>query len=476
MKKNLTIVMLLVVVLSLSGCGNSTSEEVNSEVSSNTATPVQEKDVVTKPTEEPSVTPEQTAEPVKELVPIEETLVIPEGVVNMHYKEDTTVKFGDYDSHDKIETYYTYEEYIPYYIGREHEESVNFIKNNRGENDEVLYLGLPIYLPNLIDRRTSYVEVDNPSIAKIEGEELIALKEGTFNLLCYDYRMELVDTKKFVSSTFNDSKGMKESYRTINGNSFVSYLNACEIDYWKDSVHTIMDMSFMLQARQFKYDFNKEPKFGYIENQINALDTWVWTSDAETIFDMSGGVCIQVAQLAVYMLADDYEDWGVIMVEGNQGHIFNWFYEDGNYYIFDFTEVISYNAWERPQSMQFSYKDFSSKVKTFSSVDGIKQWCKKEKVDLGENYAIYMYSCKGHDEIACNVNTGMSDSNACLRGDWEEITIGFQDVVMEDLIVLWENPNSCKINWESYSFEEMNPIIPCGIYNIKKDLVFRHEY
>ena len=70
---------------------------------------------------------------------------------------------------------------------------------------------------------------------------------------------------------------------------------------------------------------NEETDFGALDYNVSDEEGWNWTADAKTIFDMNAGVCIQVAQLATYMLADDFEDWGVVMIEGNQGHIFNWF-------------------------------------------------------------------------------------------------------------------------------------------------------
>jgi len=91
------------------------------------------------------------------------------------------------------------------------------------------------------------------------------------------------------------------------------------------------------------------------------------------------------------------------------------------------------------------------------------------------NYLVYMYSCKGHDYIACNLNTAMNDSYAANRGDFEEIIIGYQDVVMEDLVVLYQK-EGIRITFKSFDVDQINNSIPCGIYNNNEKLTYRHPY
>lgn len=386
-------------------------------------------------------------------------------------------EFGEYCYKDKAVTYAKETGEVPYYIGRENpEESIDFMKNHKEEKDGVLYLGLPLYLPDKTVTGTAYVAVDDTSVAKIEGNELVGLKQGIVTLSSYDADGALLSEKKYVCTTYNDSKANKESLLSFERD-MSRFSNARDPEYWKSAVNTIMDMCYLLEARNFKYDFNGEPEFGVIRNVASNEERWAWTADARTIFEMSRGVCIQVAQLATYMLAGDYEDWGAILSEGNQGHIFNWFYEDGYYYIFDFTQVISDNAWNYYSSPMF--RDYSQYVKKCKTIEEIRDYCCNEKLSTEQNYAFYMYSCKGHDELPCNLNTGMSDSNAVLTNTWtesEKIIIGFQDVVMEDLVVLFENENSTKIDWKSYTLDEINKNIPHGIYNLPVEYNYRFDY
>lgn len=385
--------------------------------------------------------------------------------------EDKAVSRSRYDTHDQMNIY-AIEREMPYFIGRSDAAATNYIKNNKDANDGWLYLGLPLYLPDILNSKVAYVEIDNTSVAKIENNEVIGLKQGVFTLKAYDAEKNLMGEKKYVCTTFNDSKSNIDSLMTFGGN-LSDYSNARDFDYWKKSVKTIMDMCFCLEARNFVYDFAKEPEMGYLWNLGGNNDVWTWNADPKTIFENSGGVCVQVAQLAVSMLAEDFEDWGAVLIEGNQGHIFNWFYEDGIYYLFDFTEVISdnHNHWNN-----INYRDYSKKVIKCNSIEEIKEYCLNQKVNLDMNYAIYMYSCKGYDYLPCNVNTGMSDSNAVLNGTFpdETIKIRFQDIVMEDLVVLWENPNANPIEWESVPFDKLIKDVP--YYYGTEEYIYRYNY
>lgn len=488
-KRIAQVAILLAMMLTAVGCGKEVTEAptevIATSTPSPTVTPTSIPEVVATSTPTPTPTPEVTAE-AEEMPEIAAEAEV-EATVNeaeelsQIFDTASLVKnlepWSPYLRNDMTYIYSVPANQQPYFIGRDnYEDNINFIKTNKGENDGVLYLGLPMYLPDCTPKGTTYVTVDNKEIAVIEGNDLVGLEQGTFTLSCYDQDKNLIEEKKFVCSTYNDSKTNLESLMTIKtSGTMKSHINMNSAEYWKDTVHTMMDMSYMLQVREFRYDFNKEPKFGGIQN-CGDENRWSWTVAPETIFDISGGVCIQVAQLACYMLAEDYEDWGVVLVEGNQGHIFNWFFEDGYYYIFDFTDVISENAWGRSDMDYMNYWDYSDRVKKFQSIDEIKDYIVTEKVNTQENYLVYMYSCKGHDYIAANLNTGMSDSRGVVNGDYDSIIIGYQDVVMQDLVVLYQNENSSDIEFRSYAAHEISDVIPYGIYNDNNILKYRFKY
>lgn len=352
------------------------------------------------------------------------------------------------------------------------------MNKNSTENDKVVYLGLPMYLPRFISEETVYVAVSDESVAKVDGNDLVPLKQGTFFVSEFDSEKKLIKETKFVCTTFNDSKENKESLRTIISTNLADFVNVRECAYWRASVNTIMDMSYMLQARHFCYSFEGEAEFAGLEYS-NINDCWMWVHSPETIFENSKGVCLQVAQLATYMLADNYEDWGVIMVDGEQGHVFNWFFEDGYYYIFDFTQVISDNAWERQGSRYFTYIDYSNKVKKFETIEEIREWCMTEKVDTKLNYHIYMLSCCGYDRMPASLNSGKSSSVECLAGTYNngKITMAWQDIVLDSLEVLYHKEGSVDIEYKSVSADELSNLIPSfGIYSDTTLMEYRFKY
>ena len=465
MNKGLCFIVSLSLMACIVGCGQKdavVSEESITESSVSTPKPEPEE-------AQPTPVPETT-----------EVAVEIEGLQAIADVEKQ-VSMQHYERLDTIDVYSKEINTNPYYIGRDnYEENIDYMMNNKTAEDGFIYLGLPLYLPDKVSKNTCYVTVSDETVAKVEDNELIGLKQGVFVLSTYDENKTLIDEKKYICTTFNDSKADKESLMTIkvsSGGMTADFINARDFEYWKKSVHTIMDMSFMLQARHFVYDFYKEPAFGVIEHTDNPEEIWNWTADAETIFDMSGGVCIEVAQLALAMLAEDYEDWGVVLVEGEQGHIFNWFFEDGYYYIFDFTQVISDNAWSKTyeNGQYHTYWDYSNEVVKCATIEEIKEYIVTKKVDTRLNYLVYMYSCKGHDYIACNLNTAMSDSYAANRGEFEEIIIGYQDVVMEDFVVLYQK-EGVNITFKSFAIDQINNSIPCGVYNNNEKLTYRHPY
>lgn len=417
---------------------------------------------------------EDAAEDVAEVTQVpEETESLKLYETSLQYNP---VKMDEYDDKDKVNAVaYQTGNTAPYYLGRD-DANTEYLLNNKTAEDGVLYLGLPLYLPGETLSKEVFFSISDETVAAIEGDELIGLKQGSFVLSSYDKEKNHIADKTYYVTTFNDSKDDIAQAMTLQKVPMGAFTDAEDIDYWKTAICTIQDMSYFLQARFFRYDFAREPELACIERQGNEKQ-WVWEADANTIFNMNGGVCIQVAQLATYMLAGDYEDWGVVMISGNQGHIFNWFYEDGYYYLFDFTDVISYNAFNKDYNSPnfYQYVDFSDKVIKRETIEEIREYCTTRKVDLSQNYLIYMYSCKGHDYLPCSLNTGMSDSNGVLNGYYDQVIMGYQDVVMEDLVILYEK-EECNVEFRSYKRGELPIGIPRGIYNNPREIKYYFNY
>jgi len=375
----------------------------------------------------------------------------------------TSQSLGMMDNYDSINQLLTVSEVeMPYYVGKEKK---SFLKDKK--YDKVLYLGTPYYLPEL-NKKAVYFSSSDESVAVIKGNELVGKKQGLVTVTAYNSKKEALGKTVFAVTTYNDGKDVIKARSFEHKGNTWEWYNTKTPEYWKTAVNTIQDMCFYLQARNFVYDFAKEPEF------ISA-GRWQWTAEPETIFAMSGGVCVQVAQMGNYMLANKYEDWGNIIVSGNQGHIFNWFYEDGYYYIMDFTEVISDNAWNNDGSGKF--RDYTKSIRKFKSIKEIKKWITSEKVDTKQNFLVCMYSCQGHDYMPAWYDEGCADTRAVTNGTNKETAYyGFQDIVYDEMTILFQR-DDLNIGTKSFSIDEM----PCeimygGIYGYKVEQKYYFDY
>ena len=377
-----------------------------------------------------------------------------DGLVEMTTNEIGSI--GDYD----ITNYYrsVVKTETPYYVGKE---KTSFLKGK--EYDEVLYLGMPYYLPTL-NEKAAYFSISDEEVATIEGNSLVAKKQGMVTVTAYNSKKKSLGKTVFAVTTYNDGKDVINTL-SLEKTDLWRWKNLRDVEYWKTNVNTIQDMCYYLQAKNFVYDFNKEPEF-------LGVNRWQWTADAKTIFDMSGGVCVQAAQMGNYMLADNFEEWGNIIVFGNYGHIFNWYYEDGYYYIMDFTDVISDNTWNNSGE----WKDYTSSIMKFKSIKEIKSWITKEKVDTKENFLVCMYSNLGYDYMPCWLDEGCADSKAVNEGRNAEVAhFGFLDIVFEKMTILYQK-EGMNIEVRGYSLDELHTLVHGGIYGYDITEEYYYDY
>lgn len=356
---------------------------------------------------------------------------------------------------------------LPYYVGRQ---DASFIEKNKGKYDVIAYIGTPLYIPNSYPDGT-YFEIADNSIIHIEGKEIIPTKQGVTKLKVYDANKKLLQEQRVLVTTFNDGKDVINTCNFDLEFSLWSYNDMRSGEHWKNMVKTIADVSFCLQARQFIYDSQGEC-------QLPFAGEWQWTMYGEDLILQSKGVCLQAAQTACYLLAGDFEDWGLIYVFGNQGHVFNYFYEDGYFYIMDFTDVIGDNAGRNGDFR--SYMDYSNRVKKFKTIDEIKKWITTEKVDTTKNYIVTMYSCQGHDYLPAWSDTGCHDTRGVMAGNvtaemqWEKIV--FEHDSFE---ILYQNPK-CKVKLSGADIKDMPLLLQlCDhtLYTpINEDIKWYYEY
>lgn len=505
MKKLKTVFLILAMAATLTACGKASQnapELTDKPISTPASVPTEQPKItptsvptgrpkltptstpVSTPTPEPTIAPTNTPTPIPTNTPVPEVTrtLDAKDVSNkkMDFDKTYTEEYysvgegkGDHDTDDYVSKYSfrTEEVEVPYYVGREDASATGFFREN--SHDAVLYLGMPLYLTTAMDRNVYYVSVDDTTVARVDGNELIGLKQGVFTLTTYDKNGKKLEDIKYAVSTYNDSKARIDVASAMNfAETEMVWLWGInkDLDYWKTACCTLMDASYYFQARGFIYSAEGEPE-GNSLNGGPMLD-WMYNNDVRTIFEGNKGVCLQAAQMAAYLLAGDFEDWGVVCVDGLQGHIFNWFYEDGLYYIMDYTSVISYNAWGKTSD---NYADFSSQVEVCESIDDIITYICTEKVDINMNYFVYMYSLKGHDYLPCSLNTAKASSRDAMNGKYEEIIVGYQDCVAEDLHILYQK-KGINVKVHGFSLQELSSRILHGRYYLDEEYKYYHDY
>lgn len=101
-----------------------------------------------------------------------------------------------------------------------------------------------------------------------------------------------------------------------------------------EKISTIADLAEYLQRRGYSQDNRGDLKF-----QQDGVQ-WHTSRSAATVFAENKGNCGAGSNLANYILQGDYEEQGYIHYAGNLGgHIFNYFYQDGRYYVMDLTTL-----------------------------------------------------------------------------------------------------------------------------------------
>lgn len=294
---------------------------------------------------------------------------------------------ADVGGFDNLKYFAVTKEKDHYYVGKQ---DSPFLADKK--YDRVIYLSNPAYLLSEIkySGKVTHFECSDTDIAEVIDGVFYPKKQGLVTLTGYNNE-DVVYSEVVAVTTYNDGK--KETATSFSNKAYGAFYDVKNPKLWKEQIHTILDMANYLQYRHWCYEFI-EPDFPMIDMQE---ERWQWMPSGEVIAAYNTGVCVEVAQAACYMLEDDYEDWGVIWIFGKQGHIFNWFYEDGYYYAFDYTEVTSFNNDHRDDNIS----NFASSIHKFQSIEEIESYIKVSKVKTSENPLVVMLSCQGHDSIPC---------------------------------------------------------------------------
>lgn len=321
--------------------------------------------------------------------------------------------------------YYIVKAKKPYYVGQQ---KSSYLKKVSGKYDEILYLGDTYYLG---DKAASY-KISSKKIAKVVEDELVPLKQGLFTLTSPDGKKT-----RFAVTTFNDGKDVIKAKNEIEFNEIFDAEEA------KKEVKTISDAIDLIRYRGFVY--------GFSEPYSQWVDSWTWLQSGKSIYDYNIGVCCDISQLMNYLLVEDFEDMGEVLISGSQGHVYNYYFEDGYYYLFDATNIIADRMNGVINSVEF-YQQFIYKCKDF---DEIKTHVFRNS-NINANYLITMTSFMGHDYRAATANNGcfVKSIDEVYNGS-VQVEFKMEDVVYDHTVVLWQDPKLDNVKFIRVPNEEL---------------------
>lgn len=204
-------------------------------------------------------------------------------------------------------------------------------------------------------------------------------------------------------------------------------------------ISTMSDYTAWILANYAYPSMEEEPEAPYRDTNMPLADNAYWYANANDVcvFNNYAGVCCNYAAGAVYALCGDYEANGLIMMNGPMGHVINWFYENGSYYVIDYmcvseerdaiarnygSDVYRY-MWERVgrgDSIRAAMDDYMDR-------NGSRSWYKNNYFMYSTEatgYRLYQSEC--NDWCSNGVRTSDRGINLLYASDANRITRIFE--------------------------------------------------
>lgn len=235
------------------------------------------------------------------------------------------------------------------------------------------------YLPEAIEADDVTWEINQKAIAAISPEGLITpLKLGTIKVAAKNSKnakvlqltVTITSSNVGIKTLFDESQLAPALQETDSASFYTTSKHIKNPEYYKKVVTNVSELSAFLINMQFEYGGN----YYYCENG------WSTSLGAELSLWYGGGVCEDVAEVASYLLQNDYDDIGYILVNGMYAHMYNYILQDDIYYVVDFTQLIcntdamyngKWNKWTKKAVIWSgrNIADFSKKAKEYADYD-----------------------------------------------------------------------------------------------------------
>lgn len=172
------------------------------------------------------------------------------------------------------------------------------------------------------------------NVVRVYSDGIVeAMSEGVADITAYGKDGKPLQTFLVYATTSAD-----EGYLRVTQGEMANYTKIAFEDV-QERINTISDYAYWLYANNVFYDMNEEasnPVMVFTENGF-----WQQMANADWIFKNMSGICCSVAAGGMYSLVGDFEENGLIYMAGPYGHVINYFKENGEYIVVDFTRNIS---------------------------------------------------------------------------------------------------------------------------------------
>lgn len=337
------------------------------------------------------------------------------------------------------------------WIGTGNAKATNFLANC-GKYDRVLYLSDVLVLSTI---KAKSAVSSNKKVIKVEDGKLIPVSQGkatvTFKLNNGTKKKEVI-----AVTTFNDGRDPKTAHSFSDKDWWALRRLKASPEQLKKAVHTIQDAIFAIELLNLRYDFAIDDNYTYF--QWGDQDLWMATATGPTVIERGGGVCRSAAEIGLYLLQDDFEDAGCISTKGEAGHIFDWFYEDGKYIVFDFTRVFSDNVGHDDTVHYKGIDYWKQYIEISDSIDELKKgstvytWVNKNGDMNSQTWSVLMYSALGHDYMPIWYDYQVHDMKSAQQT--KTCIHGFQKEVADTVKILYEKPG-WDVQVKSFKYKDL---------------------
>ena len=306
------------------------------------------------------------------------------------------------------------------YVDTTSKESASFCDGISTEGRRAIYFNHPQTL-TLTDssEKAAFWYTTNANVIRVWSDgTVMAYGEGTADVIACDESGNELERFSFYATTYADQNPLQKSFRRD------VYFDMNYEDI-KASINTITDLAYWIYTNGVYYDSWREargPRAEVVNYREGDYTVWVSPASDNWVFKDYTGICCNIAAAALYALEGDYEGNGLIFMSGPYGHVLNYYYENGSYYVVDYTSMISGNAkeiYQRGMLEQYLAENVG-RGKTIK--EAFDDYVKKGNGEFYyENYIIYALNLTGLDYYPAEGNNwsySPEGSEGILKRDW----------------------------------------------------------